>query len=133
MHDFPVCLFNPAFRSCQNPIKRFVCTTTTTTTHPFNGLFCRTTWVSWYQKSKISLDSNEARDYGVLLQTDNNINTSSLNFYMPDALPDAQPTMSKHSLCSITISTWYADCSHEEARDKDKELFKSMHAVKCHL
>jgi len=25
MHDFPVCLFNPAFRGCQNPI---------------NGLFC---------------------------------------------------------------------------------------------
>jgi len=30
------------------------------------------------------------------LQTDNNTNTSSLNFYTPDALPDAQPTASKH-------------------------------------
>ena len=30
------------------------------------------------------------------LQTDNHINTSSLNFYMLDAFLDAQPTMSKH-------------------------------------
>ena len=31
-----------------------------------------------------------------LLQTDNHANTSSLNFYRPDALPAAQPTVSKH-------------------------------------
>ena len=31
-----------------------------------------------------------------LLQTDNHTNTSSLNFYRPDALPGAQPTVSKH-------------------------------------
>jgi len=31
-----------------------------------------------------------------LLQTDNYINTSSLNFYRPDALHDDQPTASKH-------------------------------------
>jgi len=60
-----------------------------------------------------SLDSNEARDDRVLrrqlhqldlmqtictssLQTDNHANTSSLTFYVPDALPDAQPTVSKH-------------------------------------
>jgi len=30
------------------------------------------------------------------LQTDNHTNTSSLNFYRPDALPDAQPVVSKH-------------------------------------
>ena len=30
------------------------------------------------------------------LQTDNHTNTSSLNFYRPDALSDAQPTVSKH-------------------------------------
>ena len=64
--------------------------------HPFNGLFCRTTWVSRYQKGKTSLDLNEARDDEVLgcsgislvhmqtvctsLQTDNHANTSSLNF-----------------------------------------------------
>ena len=31
-----------------------------------------------------------------LLQTDNYINTSMLNFYRSDALPDALPTVSKH-------------------------------------
>ena len=30
------------------------------------------------------------------LQTDSYTNTSSLNFYRPDALPDAKPTESKH-------------------------------------
>ena len=39
---------------------------TTTTTHPFNGLFSRATWVSRYQKGKTSLGVNEARDDGVL-------------------------------------------------------------------
>ena len=34
--------------------------------HPFNGLFSRTTWVSQYQKAKISLDLNEVRNDGVL-------------------------------------------------------------------
>ena len=34
--------------------------------HPFNSLFCRTTWVSQYQKGKTRLDFNEARDDGVL-------------------------------------------------------------------
>jgi len=71
--------------------------------HPFNGLFSRTTWVSQYQKGKTGLDLNEARDDGVLgcsgiswticknlhLAPDNHIDTSSLNFYRPDVLPDA--------------------------------------------
>ena len=30
------------------------------------------------------------------LQTDNHTNTSSFNFYRPDTLPDASPTVSKH-------------------------------------
>jgi len=30
------------------------------------------------------------------LQTDNNASTSPLSFYRPDALPAAQPTVSKH-------------------------------------
>jgi len=71
-----------------------------------------TTWISLYQKGKTSQNLNEARDDAVLgkqwhqldymqtictsLQTDNHTNTSSLNFYRPDALPDAQPTVSKH-------------------------------------
>jgi len=29
------------------------------------------------------------------LKTDSHTNTSSLNYYRPDALPDAQPTLSK--------------------------------------
>jgi len=80
--------------------------------HLFNSLFCRTTWVSHYQKGKTSLDFNEARDDGVLgwqwhqldhmqtvctsLQTDNHTNTSSLNFYRPDALSDANPMVSNY-------------------------------------
>ena len=32
--------------------------------HPFNSLFSRTTWLSWYQKAKTSLDLNKARDDG---------------------------------------------------------------------
>jgi len=30
------------------------------------------------------------------LRTDNHASTSSVNFYRPDALPDAQPTVLKH-------------------------------------
>jgi len=69
--------------------------------------------LSQYQKGKISLDLNKARDDRVLgwqwhhqpdhmqtictlLETDNHTNTSSLNFYRLDGLPDAQPTVSKH-------------------------------------
>jgi len=33
---------------------------------PFDGLFSRTTWVSWYQKGKSSLDLNDTRDDRVL-------------------------------------------------------------------
>jgi len=66
------------------------------------------TLVSRYQKGKTSLGLNEARGDGVLgcqwhqlgmqtictsLQRDNHTNTPSLNFYRPDALPDAQPTV----------------------------------------
>ena len=36
-----------------------------------------------------------------LLQTGNHTNTSSLNFYQPDALPDAQPTVSEHLKASV--------------------------------
>ena len=73
--------------------------------------FPRTTCVSWHQKGSTNLDFNEARDDGDMqlqwhhldhmqviytsLQTDNHISSSSLNFYRPDALPDAQTTVSK--------------------------------------
>ena len=78
-----------------------------------NGLFCMTASVSWYQKGKTSLDLNDTRDNGVLgwkwhqldymqiiwHQTVSHTNTSSLIFYRPDALPDAQPTVSEGSHC----------------------------------
>jgi len=35
------------------------------TKHPRNGLFFRTTWMSWYQKDKTSQDLNKTRDDGV--------------------------------------------------------------------
>jgi len=37
------------------------------------------------------------------LQTDNHINTSSLKFYRPDALHDAQATVSKHYSCGAPV------------------------------
>jgi len=78
--------------------------------NPHNGHFSTANCVS--QKGKASLDFNEAKDYRVLgwqwhwsgnmktictsLQTDNHNNTSSRNFYRPNALSDARPTVSKH-------------------------------------
>jgi len=63
------------------------------------------------------VDLNEERDDGVwgwqwhqpdhmqtictLIQTDNHTNTSSVNFYKPDALPDAQPT--EHITNALTL------------------------------
>ena len=49
---------------CQNLQLTIYLHTTTTTLHPFNGLFSRTTWVSQYQKGKTSLYLNEARAVG---------------------------------------------------------------------
>jgi len=65
--------------------------------HRFDGLFSRTTWVrydgvldwQWHQ-----LDHMQT--ICTLLQTDNYTNTSSVNYYRPDALRDAQPTVSYH-------------------------------------
>jgi len=75
------------------------------TTHTFNGPLSGTTRVGRHQKGKTNLDFTEARDSEwqwhqldhmqticTSLQTDKNTNISSLNFYRPDALPDAQPT-----------------------------------------
>ena len=79
-----------------------------THTHPFNGPLSGTTRVSRYQKGKTNLDFTEARDSEwqwnplghmqvcTALQTDNHASTQPLIFYRPDALPVAQPTVSKH-------------------------------------
>ena len=85
-------------------------------THPFNSPLSGTTQVSRYQKGKTNLDFTGARDSErhwyqlghmqvcTSLQTDNHDSTSLLKvFYRPDALPAAQPTVSKHCQNSITI------------------------------
>ena len=81
---------------------------THTHTHPFNGPLSGTTRVRRYQKGKTNLDFTEARDSEwqwhqlgrmqvcTSLQTDNHASTPPLSFYRPDALPAAQPTVSKH-------------------------------------
>jgi len=78
-------------------------------THPFNGPFSGTTWVSRYQKGKtINLDFTEATDgewqwhqlghmqVSTSLHADNHASIPPLSFYRPDALPAAQPTALKH-------------------------------------
>jgi len=77
-------------------------------THPFNGPLSGTTRVSQYQKGKTNLDFTAARDSEwqwnqldhmqvcTFLQTDNHTSTHHSVFYRPDALPAAQPTVSKH-------------------------------------
>ena len=77
-------------------------------THPFNGPFSGTTQVSRYQIGETHLDFIEARDNEwqwhqlghmqvcTLLQIDNHASNPPLSFYRPDALPAAQPTVSKH-------------------------------------
>jgi len=79
-----------------------------THTHPFNDPLSRTTRVSRYQKGKTNLYFTGARDSEwqrhqlghmqvcTSLQTDNHASTSLLSFYRPDALPDTQPTASRH-------------------------------------
>ena len=83
-------------------------THTHTHTHMFNGPLSGTTQVSRYQKGKTNLDFTEARDSEwqwhplghmqvcTSLQSDNHASTQPLSFYRPDALPAAQPTVSKH-------------------------------------
>jgi len=46
------------------------------------------------------------------LQTDNHTNTSSLNFYRPDALPDAQPTVSTQSTEGTARILYYFTFTH---------------------
>jgi len=93
----------------------------------------RTVWVSRYQEDKTSLDLNKTRDAGVLgwqrhqldymqticttLQTDNHTNTSSLNLYRLDALPDALTTVSKHRRHSASeVTTLWSYTTHTHAR-----------------
>jgi len=71
-------------------------------------LLSGTTQVSQYQKGKTNLHFTEARDSKwhwhqpghmqvcISLQADNHASTSPLSFLQADALPVAQPTVSKH-------------------------------------
>ena len=77
-------------------------------THPFNGPLSGTNRVSRYQRYNTNLDFTEARDSEwqwhqlgrmqvcTSFQTDNHTSTPAPSFYRPDALPDTQPTGSKH-------------------------------------
>ena len=86
-----------------------IATDTHTYTHPFNGPFSRTTWVSWYQKGKTNLDFTEARDSEwqwhqlgrmhvcISLQTDNHASTPPLSF-LQAGCPSCRPTNSVKAL-----------------------------------
>jgi len=74
-------------------------------THPFYGPFSRTTQFSRYQKGKTNLDFTEARGSGIswaickYAPCSRQITMPAPHhsvFYRPDALPAAQPTVSKH-------------------------------------
>jgi len=91
--------------------------------HPFNGLFSRTTWVSWHQKGKPFWILLEQEMMGwswhqldhmqiicTSLQTDNNASTSPLSFYRPDTLPATQPSVSKHWRQVGLWKRWYYLC-----------------------
>jgi len=74
----------------------------------YNSPLSRTTLVSWYLKGKTNLDFTEARDItgtGIIWAIrksaphSRQITTPAPHhsvFYRPDALPAAQPTVSKH-------------------------------------
>ena len=78
-------------------------TNTHTHTHTFNGPLSMTTRVSRYQKGKSEARDSEWQWHQLgrtqvctSLQTDNHASTPPLSFYRLDALPVAQPTVSKH-------------------------------------
>ena len=58
-------------------------------------------------------------------QTDNHISTSSLNFYRPDALPDAQPTASKH------YNSYNEELIHKPSIAVNVILEETKYSLKC--
>ena len=87
--------------------------------HPFNGLFSTTTWVSRHHKFKPIwiLMKQETMGWGGGMswticksfaprsrQTTTPASHHSLS-YRPDALPDAQPTVSKQQTCKQRMSS----------------------------
>jgi len=86
----------------------------------FKGFLSSTSWVSRYQTGKTSEVLNEAREDGVLGSSGiswtickqsapccrQTTTRPSLNFNRPDALPDAQPTVSEHWRQYIHTNIW---------------------------
>ena len=66
--------------------------------HPFNGLFSRTTWVSWYQKGKNSLDLN------MTVASANNKCKQICKQSAPCARQTTMPT--HHSVLQAACSSW---------------------------
>jgi len=102
-----------------------------THTHPFNGPFFWTTWVSRYQKGKTDLDFNEARDSGISWDICKSAPRSRQTtmpapyhsvFYRPDALPATQPTASKHwrhkAVFTISYTSQFTAIKIEIQQDK---------------
>ena len=61
----------------------------------------------------------------ISLQTDNHASTSSLIFYRPDALPDAQPTVSKHwrQGTHLTLLIIYVQCGVNTFTQQESTVF----------
>jgi len=99
-----------------NILNSFKQTLVHTYIHPFNGPLSRTTWVSRYQKGKtiwILLQQEAVSGSGISWAKcksaphSRQITTPAphhLVFYRPDALPAAQPTVSKHWRHQTNIS-----------------------------
>jgi len=99
-------------RSSARPLAAGLVWKLTTLLRPFNGVFSRTTVASRYQKRRNEsgfkwgkrwwglgmqwLQLDHVQTMCTSLQTDNHTKTSSLSFYRLDALPNYQPTVSKH-------------------------------------
>ena len=77
--------------------------TFTNTLHPSNGLFSSTTWLSWYQKGKTSLDLNEARGDGV--SGCSGISWTICKQSAPRSRQRTTPTP-HHSILQVECSSW---------------------------
>ena len=67
-----------------------------------------------------------------LLQTDNHTNTASLNFYRPYALPDTQPTVSKHWR-QLKAAVIWQECSNTSERIRPHDIHITSIANKAHV
>ena len=97
-----------------------------THTHPFNGPFFGTTWVSRYHKGKTNLDFTEASDSEwqwrqlghmqvcTLFQTDNHASTPQLSF-LQAGCPSCRPTNSVKAL-STSILAMATCCKSKTSR-----------------